>query len=392
MPSQRYKIMPSVGDRKMGLPAFALILVLVPAFPLGPAAAQVKKKTAQAEQASVSVEEAAKLEAVINTDLGAIRFEFFTDKAPKHVQQFIKLARQGFYDGSAFHRVVPRGIIQGGDPLLKEASTPRTRWGTGGLNQTPDELSDVAHGRGVVSTVMIPGQPNSGGAQFFICASTQAQLDGKFSAFGMVNEGLDVVDKISMTPADANQLTLAPIKIISVRIEPKKEAPFKYATVEQLRRDVLLVTNLGEMTLEMDPDVAPETVRNFLMLVQTGWFDHTAFHRLVRGFVIQGGLGSTRASGQTHPADRWVHNLQPEFSNRNHVRGILSMARGAAVDSANTSFFIMLGPAPHLDGKYTVFGKVVGGFDVLEKIEQIPVVGEAPQQRIEIIEAAIKPQ
>jgi len=376
----------------MGLPAFALILVLVPAFPLGPAAAQVKKKTAQAEQAPVSVEEAAKLEAVISTDLGTIRFEFFTDKAPKHVQQFIKLARQGFYDGSAFHRVVPRGIIQGGDPLLKEASTPRARWGTGGLNQTPDELSDVAHGRGTVSTVMIPGQPNSGGAQFFICASTQAQLDGKFSAFGMVNEGLDVVDKISMTPADANQLTLAPIKIISVRIEPKKEAPFKYATVEQLRRDVLLVTNLGEMTLEMDPDVAPETVRNFLMLVQTGWFDHTAFHRLVRGFVIQGGLGSTRASGQTHPADRWVHNLQPEFSNRNHVRGILSMARGAAVDSANTSFFIMLGPAPHLDGKYTVFGKVVGGFDVLEKIEQIPVVGEAPQQRIEIIEAAIKPQ
>src|SRR5689334_16281654 len=90
-----------------------------------------RKKNAPAPDAPVSAEEAAQLEAVITTDLGVIRFEFFPDKAPKHVQQFIKLARSGFYDGSAFHRVIPRGIIQGGDPLLKDAKTPRNRWGTG---------------------------------------------------------------------------------------------------------------------------------------------------------------------------------------------------------------------------------------------------------------------
>src|SRR3974377_772762 len=73
-------------------------------------------------------------EAVVATDAGTFRFEFAPDKAPKHVEQFIKLARQGYYDGSAFHRAVLNGVIQGGDPLLKDAKTPRNLWGTGGLN------------------------------------------------------------------------------------------------------------------------------------------------------------------------------------------------------------------------------------------------------------------
>lgn len=375
----------------LGLASPGLALVLSRGFVERPIPVQVKKKAAAESASSVTVEEAAHLEAVITTDLGTIRFAFFPDKAPKHVQQFIKLAREGFYDGSAFHRVVSRAIIQGGDPLLKNPATPRDRWGTGGLNQLPDEIGGVEHTRGTVSTVMIPGRPNSGGAQFFICASPQPQLDGKFSAFGQVNEGIEVVDKISTTPADANQLTVTPVKIVSIRIEEKKEPPFANASVDELRRDVLLKTTLGELTLEMDPDIAPETVRNFLMLVQSGWYDHTAFHRLIPGFVIQGGLGSTRAGQQPHPADRWVHNLKPEFSNRNHVRGVLSMARGMAEDSGNTSFFIMLGTASHLDGKYTIFGKVVGGFDVLDRMEKAPRRGEEPQERIEIIEAAVKP-
>src|SRR5437868_269546 len=73
------------------------------------------------------------LEAVVVTDAGSFRFEFAADKAPKHVEHFLKLARQGYYDGGAFHRVVLNGIIQGGDPLLKDAKTPRNLWGTGGL-------------------------------------------------------------------------------------------------------------------------------------------------------------------------------------------------------------------------------------------------------------------
>src|SRR3954454_6187433 len=93
------------------------------------------------------------LEAVVATDLGTFRFEFAPDKAPKHVAHFIELARQGFYDGSAFHRVVSYGMIQGGDPLLKNPKTARNLWGSGGLSQLAAEFSDLKHERGVVSTV-----------------------------------------------------------------------------------------------------------------------------------------------------------------------------------------------------------------------------------------------
>src|SRR4029434_4023610 len=135
------------------------------------------------------------VEAVITTAVAVISFEFLPDKAPKHVQAFIKNARAGFYDGSAFHRAVRLGVIQRGEPLLQEPQTPRARWGSGALGQLPDEFSDVKHVTGTVSTVRIPGKANSDGAQFFICASAQEQLDGQFSAFGQVTEGIEVVDK-----------------------------------------------------------------------------------------------------------------------------------------------------------------------------------------------------
>ena len=372
--------------RKMILISWLVVSLLTPCM------AQQKKKAAQAaEAAPVTAEEAAGLEAVITTDLGVIRFEFFPDKALRHTQQFVKHARAGFYDGSAFHRVIPRGIIQGGDPLLKDPKAARDRWGSGALSQIKDEFSDLKHVRGTVSTVRIPDKADSGGAQFFICASPQPQLDGQFSAFGQVTEGLDVVDKISLVPSDERQVAITPVKIVSVRIEPEKVEPFKDASVDQLRKDVLLRTSLGDMTVEMAPDLAPEHVRNFLKLVQTGWYDHTAFHRVVPGFVVQGGIGATRAGGAGHAADRWVRKLKGEFRKIPHTRGVLSMARTGDPDSADTSFFIVLSPAPHLDGKYTIFGKVIDGFDTLEKIEKVVRDGETPRERIELVEAAIKP-
>jgi cyclophilin family peptidyl-prolyl cis-trans isomerase len=377
-------------NERTGLKAILISWLVV--FLLTPCMAHQKKKAAQAADAApVTAEEAAGLEAVITTDLGVIRFEFFPEKALRHTQQFVRHARVGFYDGSAFHRVIPRGIIQGGDPLLKDPKTPRDRWGSGALSQIADEFSDLKHVRGTVSTVRIPGKADSGGAQFFICASPQPHLDGQFSAFGQVTEGMDVVDKISLAPSDERQVALTPVKIVSVKIEPEKVEPFKDASVDQLRKDVLIRTSLGDMTVEMAPDLAPEHVRNFLKLVETGWYDRTAFHRIVPGFVAQGGIGATRAGGVGHAADRWVRKLKGEFSKIPHTRGVLSMARADDPDSADTSFFIVFGPAPHLDGKYTVFGKVIDGFDTLEKIEKVLRDGETPRERIELIEAAIKP-
>jgi len=347
-----------------------------------------------AEPPPVSLDEATSLEAVITTDLGVIRFEFFPDKAPKHVQAFIKNARAGFYDSSAFHRAIRLGVIQGGDPLLKDQKTPRARWGSGALGQLPDEFSDVKHVTGTVSTVRIPGKANSDGAQFFICASAQPQLDGQFSAFGQVTEGIEVVDKISMAEVDAEQKLNTPVKIISVKIEPKREEPFKNDGVDEMRKEVILHTSLGDLVVALEPDLAPEHVRNFLKLTQTGWYDHTIFHRVVPGFVVQGGLSQGRAGNQTHYADKWIRPLKGEFSaTRKHTRGVLSMARAGDPDSALTSFFIVLAPAPNLDGKYSIFGKVVDGFDTLDKMEKVQrgPDGQTPIEKIELIEAVIKP-
>jgi len=331
------------------------------------------------------------LEAVVTTDLGTFRFEFAPDKAPKHVEHFIALARQGYYDGSAFHRVVAYGIIQGGDPLLKDPKTPRKLWGTGGLNQLPAEFSDLKHERGVVSTVSIPDKPDSDGAQFFVCVVPQPPLDGKFSSFGRVTEGMDVVEKISQSPNADDGFVEKPVRIQKVTIEKKKVQPYLDTPIEELRKTVVMKTTLGTIKIKMEPDWAPNHVRNFLMLVSTGWYDGTAFHRVVKDFVVQGGMANTRPSGAGHPADRWVHPLKGEFrKDVQHVRGIVSMARSDDPDSATTSFFLMLGAAPHLDGQYSAFGRVVDGMDVLAAFEKEDVDGETPKRRLEIIEARVE--
>jgi cyclophilin family peptidyl-prolyl cis-trans isomerase len=334
----------------------------------------------------VSSQTPAELEAVVTTDAGSFRFEFAPAKAPKHVEQFIRLARQGYYDGGAFFRVIANGIIQGGDPLLRNPNTARNLWGTGGLNLLASEFSDLKHERGVISTVRIPNKPDSDGSQFFVCVTAQPSLDGQYSAFGRVTEGMDVVERISQVPSGGNGVTEKPVRIVKIAIENKKVQPFLTATPDEMRKTVTLRTTLGNIRIRMEPDWAPNHVRNFLMLSATGWYNGTPFHRIVKDFVAQGGTRST-----PHPADRWVHPLKGEFrSDVKHVRGIVSMARAEDPDSATTSFFLMLGAAPHLDGQYSAFGRIVGGMEVLDAFEKEELEGETPKRRLEIIEATVE--
>jgi cyclophilin family peptidyl-prolyl cis-trans isomerase len=332
------------------------------------------------------------LEAVVVTELGTIRFEFAPSQAPKHVEQFIRLARNGYYDGSAFHRAIPGAIIQGGDPLLKDPDTPRSQWGSGGFNLLRSETSDLKLGQGVVAGVRIPDKEDSDGSQFFICVSPQPALDGLYPGFGRVTEGMDVVDKISRLPAGGKGFLTKPVRIVKVTIEPKKLEPFANASVDELRRTVTLKTTVGTVKIKMEPDWAPNHVRNFLKLVSTGWYDGTPFHRVVKGFVVQGGVSTGRSSGPYHAADRWVRPLKGEFrKDVKHERGIVSMARTDDPDSATTSFFLMLGPAPHLDGQYSAFGRIVEGLEVLDAFEKEELDGETPNRRLEIIAAKIDP-
>ena len=153
----------------------------------------------------------------------------------------------------------------------------------------------------------------------------------------------------------------------------------------------MIETSLGNITIEFFPDRAPGHVRQFLRLASSGVYDGTAFHRIVKGFVIQGGHMPTRREPLDEKQQAFVRNLQPEFNATPHDRGIVSMARLDDPASASSSFFIVLARTPALDGKYTVFGRVVSGMDVIEKIEAVPLNGEEPVTRIEVSRVTVVP-
>jgi peptidyl-prolyl cis-trans isomerase B (cyclophilin B) len=139
--------------------------------------------------------------AVIETKFGNIRLKFFPDVAPNHVNNFIELARKGFYDGTTFHRVIPEFMIQGGDPSSKNPDRSKHGHGDPGYFLKA-EFNDRPHKRGTLSTARRPGNPDSGGSQFFICVSDVPSLDKQYTIFGEVVSGMDVVDKIVIQPRD----------------------------------------------------------------------------------------------------------------------------------------------------------------------------------------------
>jgi peptidyl-prolyl cis-trans isomerase B (cyclophilin B) len=140
--------------------------------------------------------------AIIKTAQGDLVLEFWSDVAPKTVENFKKLARQGFYDGTAFHRVIRGFMIQGGDPLTKDP-TLEARWGTGDPGyKIKAEFNKRPHVKGVISMAR-SASPDSAGSQFFICHGTAAFLDGQYTAFGKLIRGEDVLDKIANTRCKA---------------------------------------------------------------------------------------------------------------------------------------------------------------------------------------------
>jgi peptidyl-prolyl cis-trans isomerase B (cyclophilin B) len=137
---------------------------------------------------------------IIETKLGNIELKFFPETAPGHVNNFLELAKKGFYDGTTFHRVIPGFMIQGGDPNTK--SPDRSQHGMGGPGYTiKAEFSGKPHKRGILSMARAQ-DPNSAGSQFFICVANASFLDGKYSIFGEVTSGMEVVDQIVGQPRD----------------------------------------------------------------------------------------------------------------------------------------------------------------------------------------------
>ena len=357
------------------------------------AARQVKPKPAPAKPAGqlfttpLTLDEMRNKQAIVETDAGTIVIDLLPEAAPNHVGYFIKNAQEGAYSGTIFHRVVRQGIIQGGDPLTRDPEKAAA-YGTGGLGVLRAERNGEKHTRGAVSAVLAGGNPDSGGAQFFICVADQPALDGSYDVFGRVSEGILVAQKISEAAADERGMPKERIAIRSVTIRDKPAAtpePFSTESAAALRTyRAVIETSLGNIAVEFMPDKALEHVRNFLRLAHAGVYDGMAFHRVAKGFVIQTGYLPSRNQPLSESQQRLVRNLQPEFNDTSHVKGIVSMARGDNPASADTSFFIVLGPSPVLDGKYTAFARVVDGLPVVEAIEQVPVNGEAPVTRVDV--------
>jgi peptidyl-prolyl cis-trans isomerase B (cyclophilin B) len=182
-------------------------------------AGEIRSRTFTREE----IQQMEKTTAVIKTKFGDITLKFFPNVAPNHVKNFIDLARSGFYNGTTFHRVIPGFMIQGGDPNTK--SPDRSRHGMGGPGyNVKAEFSNLPHKRGTLSMARA-GHPDSAGSQFFVCTAPAPSLDGKYTVFGEVTSGIDVVDKIISQPRDPRDNPSERIEMEVVIVGPEAGKP-----------------------------------------------------------------------------------------------------------------------------------------------------------------------
>jgi peptidyl-prolyl cis-trans isomerase B (cyclophilin B) len=191
-------------------------------------------------------------------------------------------------------------------------------------------------------------------------------------------------------------LALALLSPAIFAAEEKKEEKTPMSTSNEV---AVIKTNEGEMVVQFWTDAAPNTIENFKKLARQGFYDGTIFHRIVKGFMIQGGDPNSKdpAKESAYGAGGPGYKIKAEFNNHSHDRGVISMARSSDPDSAGSQFFICLAPVRRLDGQYTTFGKLIKGDDVLDKIGDTPVERNAqgemskPTKRIVIESVKIVP-
>jgi peptidyl-prolyl cis-trans isomerase B (cyclophilin B) len=348
--------------------AFAWLLTLQPLPLVQPAAPQAGKQ------------------AVVETTAGTFVIDLTPEAAPNYISHFTTLVGQGAYEGTTFHRVIRNGMVQGGDPLSKDPAK-RDQYGMGGLNAVKADPRAPAVTAGSVAAVLAPGKPDSAGAQFFVLLADQPALANQYTVFGQVAEGMEVLAKISAAPVDEKGSVIERIEITRVTIRDTPPEPFVSETPQELGTyRAVLDTSAGPIAIEFFVEKAPNTVRQFMRLAAAGVYNGMAFHRVAPGFVIQTGALLSREGPLSPRQQKLVQNLPPEFNDTRHVKGIVSMARGEAVDSAQTSFFICTADASALDGVYTAFGRVVDGMAVVEAVEKSPREAgtETPTTRIEL--------
>ena len=317
---------------------------------------------------------------------GSIVVALYPETAPITVANFKKLVGDGFYDGLIFHRVIKDFMIQGGDPKGN---------GTGGAKEEiTGEFSangienNLSHKRGVISMAR-SNDPNSASSQFFICHADSDFLDGNYAAFGKVIYGMETVDSIanvgtsSLNDKPYTDVVISSIKFVTLKGEtpakedstPKEDLNLKKVTIveEETNHVIIQVKNHGSIVIELYPDVAPITVANFKKLVGEGFYDGLTFHRVISGFVIQGGDPKGDGTGGSSETIKGEFSENGVANSLSHKRGVISMARNSiSMDSASSQFFICHADCSQsLDGKYAAFGEVVYGLEIVDSIASV---------------------
>ena len=246
-----------------------------------------------------------------------------------------------FYDGLVFHRVIAGFMAQTGDPKGTGA-------GRSDLPDIPAEFTQTPFKRG--TSAWRARRPNSANSQFFICLADAPFLDGKYTVFGEVISGMDVVDKIKKGDEANNGAVTNPDKIVTLRLAARPNIRSEIMTSDRQHPDARNEQRpRGDRD---DPDLAPGHVAHIKRLVSEGFYDGIVFHRVIDGFMAQTGCPKgTGTGGSKYP------DIKAEFNAEPHVRGTVSMAR-AKPDSANSQFFICFDDASFLDRQYTAWGKV----------------------------------
>ncbi len=326
--------------------------------------------------------------ATLETTKGDIVVELYTQEAPIAANNFIVLSSLGYYDGITMTADSPPPVILAGDPLGT---------GEGGPGyEVPAELG-LPNLQGAVGYLRLPDQYNpdrlSSGSQFYMILEALPDLDGYYAVFGQIVEGLEVAQQVvtgdvirQVTISEASQRrsptppppTPTPEPVAPV-LDPTGARPLAALPPEQRAnlfntppamqleagKDYLarITTEKGDILVDLFEDQAPNTVNNFVVLADLGFYDNTTFHRVIQDFMAQG--GDPTGTGSGGPGYRFADEFTPEL--RHDSAGILSMAH-AGPNTNGSQFFITFDATPWLDDMHTVFGKVIEGMDVLKSI------------------------
>jgi len=368
----------SLKNRRLWTIALGLILVL---------SACSQKVMQWDEPPEMAIEPAKIYLATLETEQGDIQIELFADRAPQTVNSFIFLAEEGYYDDTTFHRVLPGFMAQAGDP---------TAIGSGGPGYTfEDEFHPSLGFDDAGYLAMANSGPGTNGSQFFITYSPQPHLTGSHTIFGKVVEGMDVL--LNLTPRDPDSefegdallkieieeisaSILPPPTPTAIPIVPEPEAGRPLAALEILEREnlytgkpekqidtskvyeAIVETNKGEFVITLNHDVAPESVNNFVVLAELGYYDGFPIAFVdPESFVLTGSpIGDPVSDiGYSFPAEVSLAN----------VRGAVGVwIRQDTLAASGSQFYVLVQDVPMLDTDFPVFGEVVEGMDVVDTL------------------------